>query len=232
MSTDSQSAVQPPILFPEAAEAASRPVQVGPDQNIILVRADQQQWISVVRDGVELVRESGGKGSAEFLVAPGEYEVRTDGRLGAVEAGQRDLPASPVELSRALPAAPAAAAAPAPAAAGGFSVRLQADAPSRHPADGMPQVPADGSSRCRITVQKTDGAGEPVRGRQHDDEIFLRSTGGSLMDTAGKSRVRSIRLRSGKATFQLVAENAPKLVTVHAFAADPQVAAELSVEFV
>lgn len=226
MSTERQPEMKPPSLFPEPAEVASRSVEVGSDQNVLVVRADEHRWVSVVRDGVELVRESGGEASAEFSVAPGKYEIRTDGRLRAVEAGQRDLPPSSAEQPEALLAVPAAAA------VGGMSLRLETDAPSRHPADGMPQIPADGSSACTITVLKTDNSGDPIKGRQHNEEIFLRSTGGSLMDSAGKSRVRSVRLKSGRAAFRLVPESAPKLVTVYAFAADPQLTAELRVEFV
>ncbi len=142
------------------------------------------------------------------MLAPGEYEVRTDGRFRSVETAQREV-AEPAALLR--------------MASAEMPLELEVEAPSRHPVDGMPQVPADGTSSCTITVRKP---GETGKGRKA--EVYLRSTGGSLM--AGDSRVSSVRLKSGSASFQLVSEAAPKLVTVYAFT--ESATAEVQIEFI
>jgi hypothetical protein len=72
-----------------------------------------------------------------------------------------------------------------------------------------------------------------VSGSGHEDELFLRTTGGVLMDDKGGQRTRSLRLRSGRAAFRLVSEASPKIVTVSVFSRDPLLSkAELQIEFV
>jgi hypothetical protein len=195
----------------DEAEVAVRSVSVGPDENAVVVNTEDHQWVSVTQDGVELVRESGREASTSFVLSPGEYEVRTDGRFRSVETAQREV-AEPAPLQR--------------MALASNSLGLEVSAPSQHPVDGMPQVPADGTSSCTITVRKYDSEGELVKGQKED--VHLRSTGGSLM--AGDSRVSSVRLKSGAASFQLVSDNAAKLVTMQAFTETSTV--EVQIEFI
>jgi hypothetical protein len=215
MSSERRPEMQLPSLLQEDVEVAVRPVEVGPDENAVVVHTEEHQWISVTRDGVELVRESAGEPSTQFVLAPGEYELRTDGRFRSVETAQRDV-VEPAALFRMAEAV--------------MSLGLDVEAPSRHPVDGMPQVPADGTSSCTITVRKYDAAGETAKGRKHAEDVYLRSTGGSLMAADGESRVASARLKSGTLTFRLVSDNAPKVVTVYAFTETST--AEVRVEFI
>ncbi len=64
-------------------------------------------------------------------------------------------------------------------------------------------------------------------------EVFLRTTGGVLMDSAGENRIRSVTLKSGRIAFRLVSEASPKVVTVSAFGEGPALLkAEIHIEFV
>ena len=110
---------------------------------------------------------------------------------------------------------------------------LTADAPDRHVVDGIGEIVADGTSYCTITVQKLDQNGVAVSGSEHQDELFVRTTGGSIMDEKGEQRIRSLTLRSGRAAFRLVSELSPKIVTVSVFSRDPLMSkAEIQIEFV
>jgi hypothetical protein len=78
-----------------------------------------------------------------------------------------------------------------------------------------------------------DMNGVAVSGREDNDEIFLRTTGGVIMDDKGVQRIRSLRLQSGRAAFRLVSESSPKIVTVSVFSRDPLLSkAEIQVEFI
>lgn len=203
-------------------------VEVGEDQNLIAVRAEGQQWIAVVRSGVELKREASGEPDAEFVVEPGSYVIETDGSLRSVRAEHRGVLA-PGSLTELLgPPERAALRVAAETAV----LHVEVDATSRHPVDDVPQLPADGESACTIRLEKLGADGERLSGRGHTDEIYLRTTGGLLRAADGDAPARSVRLRAGQAAFRLIAENAPKLVTVYAFAEDSALRAEIPVEFI
>jgi hypothetical protein len=109
---------------------------------------------------------------------------------------------------------------------------LTSDAPDHHIVDGVGEIPADGTSFCTITVETVTLDGTPLTG-QAQDEVFLRTTGGVLLDAAGENRIRSVTLKSGRAAFRLVAEASPKVVTVSAFGQGPALLkAEIQIEFV
>jgi hypothetical protein len=190
--------------------ADSKEITVPGGHDVVVVRARDHTWVSLLRDGRELVSERSGGPTAAFVLPEGDYEVRTDGRIEEVSADS---------LANGGDARPELA-----------SLRLSADAPNAHPLDGVGELPADGSATCTITIEKLDASGDRLSGVGHGDEVFIRTTGGTLM-TAGGKRLRSVRLRSGKASFQLMAADRPGLVAVHAFAEGMQ-AAELPIEFV
>lgn len=176
------------------------------------VRAARHSWVAVeADDGAVSVREETGARDTVFTMPPGRYTVSTDGRLEAVDAQ-----------------APPDAAVPSDEA--GAGLRLSSDAPDDAP-DGIGELAADGKSACTITVEKLGVDGEAMRGRAHDDEVFLRTTGGSLVD-AGGERVRSVKLKSGRASVRLVSEASPRVVTVEALGPPPLGRAELRIEFV
>jgi hypothetical protein len=153
-----------------------------------------------------------------FTLAPGTYVVRTDGKIDSLATESfRQEPSLFEQFRQGTPA----------------SLALTADAPDRHVVDGIGEVVADGTSYCTIAVQKMDLNGVAVSGSEHQDELFLRTTGGVIMDDKGGKRIRSLKLRSGRAAFRLVSESSPKIVTISVFSRDPLLSkAEIQVEFV
>jgi hypothetical protein len=190
--------MEPPSLAGEPRQVDQRPIEVGDPNNAIIVRAQGHSQVSVFLGEAELAREAGGEAEASFFVPPGSYVVSTDGSLQSVEAVSRTVLANPFDLHDLAAAAP---------------LELAADTADRHVADGVGEIRADGTSFCTITVTGPPGT----------DEVFLRSTGGKIMDVAGEGRIRSVRPDSDRSR---------KLVTVYAFTADPLLRGELHIEFV
>jgi hypothetical protein len=197
------------------APASEQAVTVPEGSNRIVVHARDHGWVAVTRNGTTLVTELSGSPQAAFVVAPGEYVVTSDGKIS-------DVAVDAVELAE------------APLAGGEepLMLRLESDAPDRHVVDGIGEVPADGSSFCTITVEKVDVAGEAKTGKRDTDEVFLRATGGRIEDAKGKGRIRSLKLKGGRASFRLVADEQPRLVTVTAFGHGSPEPAELRIELV
>jgi hypothetical protein len=179
-----------------------RPVTVTGTRNTIVARAVDHRWIALYRDGVELVRESGGEPGTTFTVPSGSYVVRTDGTLESVAT----------EEGRAVTALARGHTA---------TLSLSCDAAAAHPVIGVAELPADGTSTVTITVH----------GHEQDEAVHLRTTGGTLLAANTDDRIRSVRLRSGTATFRLMADSTPRLVTVVAFG-DRTRRVDLPVEFV
>jgi hypothetical protein len=197
-------------------KVAEEEVVVPKDSNAVAVRARGHEWIAVVQDGTELVREASASSETTFFLPPGRYAVQTDGTIEHAEAAKIAVPADPFGGSR-----------------GGLAaLRLASDAPDRHVVDGVGEVPADGESSTTITIEKVNAAGEPLHRRRDNDEIFLRSTGGTIADAKSGDRIRSVKLHAGRASFRLVAEPVPRLVTVSALGEGMLAPAELQIEFV
>jgi hypothetical protein len=191
---------------------------VPPDHNRLVVHLQGHSWVSVSTDSRPLVRTRSADPAVAFTLAPGTYVVRTDGTIESMTTGcvWRE-PSLPERLRRETPAL----------------LTLTSDAPDRHIVDGLAEIAADGASFCAITVQKADIRGFPVSGIEHQDELFVRTTGGSIMDEIGERRIRSLRMRSGRAVFRLVSEIHPKVVTVSVLSSNPLIsAADIRVEFV
>lgn len=183
--------------------------------NVVVVRASGHTWLALAGDAGEIVRDQSGGPETTFAVEPGSYTLRSDGKIGRVSSETVELPG---------PDLPAAAAELA-------VLRLTSDAKDEHPVDGIGELKADGKSHATISIEKLSAEGTPLRRRGDNDEIFLRTTGGSLQDEAGGS-IRSVKLKAGAARFRLVSEAAPKVVTVEALARPPVAPAELRFEFV
>lgn len=193
-------------------------VTVPQHHNSLVVRLQGHTWVSVSIDTQQVVRTQSPDPVIAFTLAPGTYVVRTDGKIESLATDNfRQEPSLFEQLRRGIPA----------------FLTLTSDAPDRHVVDGIGEVVADGTSYCTITIQKMDLNGVPVSGSEHEDELFLRTTGGVLMDDQGGQRIRSLKLRSGRAAFRLVSESSPKIVTVSVFSRDPLLSkAEIQVEFV
>ena len=193
-------------------------VTVPQDHNSLVVHVQGHSWVSVSTATQELVRNRSPDPVIAFTLAPSTYVVRTDGKLESLTTESfRQAPLLFEQLGRGTPAL----------------LTLTSDAPDRHVVDGIGEVLADGTSYCTITIQKMDLNGVAVSGSEHQDELFVRTTGGSIMDEKGGQRIRSLKLRSGRAAFRLVSEPSPKIVTVSVFSRDPLLSkAEIQVEFV
>jgi hypothetical protein len=100
---------------------------------------------------------------------------------------------------------------------------LNCDAPDVHPADGIPEIKADGEAFTTITVQKTDELGVLLQGKGDTDQFYLRTDYGSLLSADGKAPINSLKLKKGQAAFRLVSEKARRVATVQVFNADTNV---------
>jgi hypothetical protein len=193
-------------------------VTVPQGHDSIVVRLRGHTWVGVSTYTHQLVRNESPDPVIAFTLAPGTYVVRTDGKIENVTTESfRQEPSLFGQLRQETPA----------------YLALTSDAPDRHVVDGIGEVVADGTSYCTITIQKLDLNGVPVSGSEHKDELFLRTTGGLIMDDKGGQRIRSLTLQSGRIAFRLVSDPSPKIVTVSVFSRDSLLSkAEIQVEFV
>ena len=193
-----------------AATGSEQTVVVPAGANMVVAHAEGHSWVALRLGDEDLIIDRSGQPAAMFVVEPGTYVVDTDGALGEIGTETLDPAAAPTPVV----------------------LRLTIDAPDNHAADGVAELPADGSAFGTVTVAKPDLAGEPLTGKVDADEVYLRTTGGQLQDAKGKGPIRSVTLRGGSATFRVVGDAPPRFVTVTAFTAGPGPAAQLPIEFV
>ena len=205
----------------EMKQPPSPPVQeqgfaIPPGHNRLVVRLHGHSYVSVALGDQEIASNHTPVPVVTFSLAPGAYTVRTDGVLEDVASEAVEQPPSLPELL----------------AKAGF-LRLSTDAPDRHVVDGIGEIAADGAAFTTITVEKVDADGKRLTTEQHDEELFLRTTGGMLANEAGAGPIRSVQFRKGTAAFRLVSEKSPKVVTVSVLSRNPAVrGAEIQIEFV
>jgi hypothetical protein len=195
-----------------AATGSEQTVVVPAGADMVVAHVEGHSWVALRLGDEDLIIDRSGEPAAIFVVEPGSYVVHTDGSLGEI-----------------------ATQAPDPAAAPGATaavLRLTIDAPDNHAADGVAELPADGSAFGTVTVAKHDLAGAALTSEDDADDVFLRTTGGLLQDAKGSGPIRSVTLRRGVATFRVVADGPPRFVTVTAFTGGPGPAIELPIEFV
>ena len=199
-------------------DVARQIVTVPQGHNSLVVRLQGHTWVSVSTDTNQFIHSRSPDPVIAFTLAPGTYLVQTDGTIDGVTTESFRLEPSLFEqLRQGTPA----------------FLALTSDAPDRHVVDDIGEVVADGASYCTITVQKMSMSGGTVSGSEHQDELFLRATGGVIMDDKGVQCIRSLTLRSGRAAFRLVSEPSPKIVTVSVFSRDPLLSkGEIQIEFV
>ena len=106
-------------------------------------------------------------------------------------------------------------------------------APDVHPADGVPEIKADGTSFTTVEIQKVNARGEPQDSRNDNEQVYLRTTAGTILDADGEKTAASVKLKQGKASFRLVSEKARRLATVTLFTGDPALHdASIRIEFI
>lgn len=103
-----------------------------------------------------------------------------------------------------------------------FSLYVESDAEDKHPVDGIPEIPADGTSSTVITITKVDERFKPQKGEGDNDEIFLRTDYGALRAEKGENDIRSVRLEKGQARIRLVSEAMKRVATVQVLSAGNQ----------
>jgi hypothetical protein len=198
--------------------ASQQTVTVPQDHNSLVVRLQRHTWVSVSTGAHQLVHNESPDPVIAFTLAPGTYVVRTDGTIESLATESvRQEPSLFEPFRQGTPA----------------FLTLTSDAPDRHVVDGIGEIVADGASYCTIAVQKMGLNGVAVIGSEHQDELFVRTTGGSIMDEKGAQRIRSLTLQSGRAAFRLVSEPSPKIVTVSVLSRTPLLAnTGIQIEFV
>jgi len=206
------------IFMMDQSGASQQVVTIPQGHNNLIVRLQGHTWAAILNGARLLVRTQSPNPATAFTLKPGTYTVRTDGKIENVMTDSfRQEPPLLEQVRQGTPA----------------FLTLASDAPDRHVVDGIGEVVADGTSYCTITVQKMDMNGIAVNGSEHQDELFVRTTGGVVMDDKGGQRIRSLNLRSGRAAFRLVSETNPKVITVAVLSRNPLMAnAEIQIEFV
>ena len=207
-------------IDPSVAQSAvqEQTVTVPQGHNILVMSLRDHSWVSISIGDQEIASNHTPAPSFSLSVSPGTYMVRSDGVIEHVSSEFMQPIFSPLEqLQQGLPA----------------QLRLTSDAPDQHIVDGVGEIPANGTSFCTITIEAVALDGTPLPGQAQQGEVFLRTTGGVLLDAAGENRIRSVTLKSGRAAFRLVSEASPKVVTVSAFGQGPALLkAEIHIEFV
>lgn len=188
------------------------------DHNRLVMKLKGHTWVSVSVKDKEIIKDKSSDSIVGFSLEPENYIIRTDGKIESIISKAVEPVFSPLELFNKKSLS---------------MLYLTSDAPDCHVVDGIGEIPADGTSSCTITVKKVSFDGNILTGEEHSDELFLRTTGGILMDSEKQGRTRSIKLKSGKATFTLVSEDHPKIVTVSVLRKNPLLPkAEIQIEFV
>jgi hypothetical protein len=188
------------------------------NHNMLVVKLKEHTWVSASVKDEEIISDKTSDPCVDFSLSPGTYTVRTDGKIEDITSETVEKAPSPLELFGKEPPA---------------LLRLTSDAPDQHVVDGIGEITADGTSFCTITIEKVTPDGKPLTEKEHKDELFLRTTGGFLMDSEKKERIRSLKLKSGRASFCLVSEDQPKIVTVSVLSKSLLLGkAEIQIEFI
>ena len=114
-----------------------------------------------------------------------------------------------------------------------YWLAIKTDAPDVHPVDGIPEIAADGKATALISLQKIDEERKPVTDPEHNDELFLRTTHGTLLNGSGDGEIARLELEAGKASFRLRSETAKRVATVTIFNANHELHnARVQIEFI
>lgn len=94
------------------------------------------------------------------------------------------------------------------------SLYITTDATYKHPVDGLPGIPADGTSSVLLTIQKMDIRAKPLTGPGDNDQIYIRTDHGIVRNADGSEDIHSINLDHGKASIRLFSETVKRVATL------------------
>lgn len=106
-------------------------------------------------------------------------------------------------------------------------LELSVDAPAVSPIDGIPEIPADGKTEVKITIQKVSTkSGQRLTGARHNNRLNIRTTAGTLS-------TRQVNLNKGQASFTLRSSTQTVVAEVRVWAAEREIpqSATVRIEF-
>jgi hypothetical protein len=189
---------------------------VTPGQNQLEVHLRDHTLLSILSQGRQILGSHSPDSTQSFFLKPGTYTIRTDGSVEAIRMEAAEAPPLPIPPMFQPPT----------------YLEVTSDAPDRHIADGIGEIPANGSSFTTITVRKLDMMGKLLDGPEDDEEVFVRTTGGRLLDESGRAPIRSIQIANGLAAFRVVSDSTPKVVTVSLVRRNAMAGADIQIEFI
>lgn len=114
-----------------------------------------------------------------------------------------------------------------------FSLFIESDAEDKHPVDGIPEIPADGTSSTLITITKIDERFKPQTAETDNEELYLRTDHGMIRDDKGENDISKIRLVKGQARIRLCSQTLRRVATLQVFSAASHLGeASIRVEFI
>ncbi len=102
-----------------------------------------------------------------------------------------------------------------------FSLFIESDAEDKHPVDGIPEIPADGTASTLITITKIDERFKPQKGEGDNEELYLRTDHGILRDEKGKKDINKVKLKKGQAKIRLFSQTLKRVATLQIITTAP-----------
>lgn len=102
-----------------------------------------------------------------------------------------------------------------------FALFIESDAEDKHPVDGIPEIPADGTSSTLITITKIDERFKPQKGDGDNEELYLRTDHGILRDEKGKKDINKVQLKKGQAKIRLFSQTLKRVATLQVITTAP-----------
>lgn len=190
-----------------------RKITLSDNHNKVTVTVSNAQSIEILDSSGRMVERMGSNQILVpqiFYLDAGEYEIVSNGQIDNITTETAET-SSILELNR---------------------LTLISDAKDVHVVDGVGEIPANGESFTTITIQKLDPRSIPLQRDQDNDEIFLRTSGGTLKDAQGNQEIRSLHLVRGQAAFRLYSEAQKRVATIEALSPNPLLSnATIRIEF-
>jgi hypothetical protein len=182
-----------------------RKVTIKSAENRLTVAVSEAQTIEILDEQgqlMEMMRSEQIIAPQIFYLKPGNYTVVTNGKIEQTTVDAENINMAFPELTQ---------------------LQVTSDAKDFHKVDGIPEIPADGTSFITITIQKVNIQGKPLTTTKDNHEIFLRTDAGMIKDAKGSEEIRCLELQQGKAAFRLYSEERKRVAKVHVMCTDPNV---------